>query len=759
MKTSNTQVNVIERDNVTGDKGFGIVFDAKMAKILADGLYSDKIKSIIRELSCNAWDAHVAAKHRKPFEVHLPSQFAPHFEVRDYGTGLSVDDVSEVYTTYGKSTKSDSNDFTGQLGLGSKSPFSYTDAFSVVSRYNGIETHYSMYKNETGMPSMAILGSNPTDLANGVAVRFPVKREDIQRFAEKAVNVFSYFPVKPIFTGTKISGIEPKYDDYFAGSFWKIVTDNGYSRARYQPEDITAVMGNVAYPISYSSLPKLNDSIRNLFKFDLVINFKIGDLEVSASRESLGYDPRTSKNIIDRLESLHSELKILLEKRLDGCKTLWEAKQAYSKTFDGSIGYTLKNSFNNHALKWSKGTISNEHIEVALKDFYDTDIVNLDAAGKKLPATHDIRVYQVSGRHTRSKTFTKLAYRLPYGSGNFDNATLTLTPIQNPFILFDDTDNRTGPSRASYWLTESAEVKKNPVRVNQTVMFGPSDKMTWDKMKEKLGNPEVIMVSSLPKPPVKKRNKAVADTANMSLLCGNGAHYYSVTRPDVINVKLDDASHNPGLFVYLDERNACFSDNDHTNSVNITDLYNIAIQAKIIDSTRNIFGAKLIARKKLVDRSNWMNFVDFVISKVRGNMTEQELANLVYAADISSRGGMNGAQSFYTIGSTGITATLAKLTDQTSSFVKFLESIKTIIDLSQKANKEALPILRMLRVTSSKLTCKPNIDYHETYRVAHKDYPLLSFINKDFNATKHIIDYVNLVDADKAAKKTTKKTP
>ena len=116
---------------------------AKAFSILSSGLYANKIRAIIRELSTNAYDSHVAAGCAdRPFEVHLPTSLEPWFSVRDYGVGLSHQQVVNIYTTYFESTKTGSNDFVGALGLGSKSPFSYTENFGVTAVQNG---HMGVY--------------------------------------------------------------------------------------------------------------------------------------------------------------------------------------------------------------------------------------------------------------------------------------------------------------------------------------------------------------------------------------------------------------------------------------------------------------------------------------------------------------------------------------------------------------------------------------------------------------------------------------
>ena len=124
--------------NVGNTGEFKIKNSLKAFQILSSGLYSNKIKEIIRELSTNALDSHRAAGTvDTPFEVHLPTILVPYFSVRDYGTGLTDQEIESIYTTYFESTKTNSNEYIGALGLGSKSPFSYTDNFTVTSVKNG----------------------------------------------------------------------------------------------------------------------------------------------------------------------------------------------------------------------------------------------------------------------------------------------------------------------------------------------------------------------------------------------------------------------------------------------------------------------------------------------------------------------------------------------------------------------------------------------------------------------------------------------
>ena len=155
-----TQVeDAIERGNTGMEKTFKIQANSRAFQILSSNLYANKIKAVIRELSCNALDSHVAAgRVGTPFDVHLPSNMEPYFSVQDYGLGLTHDQIMSIYTTYFESNKTGTNDLIGGLGLGSKSPFSYASSFDVTSTHDGVARSYAMFINEVGHPSVAYMG-------------------------------------------------------------------------------------------------------------------------------------------------------------------------------------------------------------------------------------------------------------------------------------------------------------------------------------------------------------------------------------------------------------------------------------------------------------------------------------------------------------------------------------------------------------------------------------------------------------------------
>src|SRR5271166_5684520 len=92
-------------------KNFRIKVNEQSFKLLYRDLYPDRNLAIIRELSTNAADSHIAAgKANLPFEVHLPNSLEPYFYVKDFGTGMSPKQIDDIYIECFNSNKTESND-------------------------------------------------------------------------------------------------------------------------------------------------------------------------------------------------------------------------------------------------------------------------------------------------------------------------------------------------------------------------------------------------------------------------------------------------------------------------------------------------------------------------------------------------------------------------------------------------------------------------------------------------------------------------
>lgn len=318
-----TAQNTIEKSSSFQTSNFKIDATAKAFAILSDSLYSNKIKAVVREISTNAYDAHVAAGcPDKPFYVQIPTKLDTTFAVRDYGTGLSHDDCFGLYTTYFRSDKTDSNKAVGCLGLGSKSPFAYTDQFLVESFHNGTHYVFSSYKGDTGEPVFSLLDEKPTDEPNGMRISMSVDPEDSGEFREEAETIYETFDVRPT---TSVPLNFQNNEVLVEGSNWKIYK-SGWKN--------TVIMGQVSYPIDTDQFEYGTDAYKLLDGCNgFEIKVDIGDLDITPSRESLSYNDRTKKNILSIVADALSELSDIVKESVAECETIWGARLKFISMF------------------------------------------------------------------------------------------------------------------------------------------------------------------------------------------------------------------------------------------------------------------------------------------------------------------------------------------------------------------------------------------------------------------------------------------
>lgn len=320
-------------------KQFGLKLNASAFAALSSGIYANKIRAVIRELSTNAYDSHVQAGTKEPFKVHLPTRYDPEFRVRDYGTALDHQEIMEMYTTYFQSTKTNTNDAIGCFGLGSKCPFAYTDSFTVVSYYNGVKRTYSLCKQHE-MPVVAILKDefdNPieenTDEPNGLEVIIPVDAYDCYNFQSEAEEVYRYFKQSPKIEGVHYTTV--KHQEYNATyEVPPIFPSQAKLTMGYCPalDGMHVVMGGVAYPIKLPSGAVASD-VEHIAKLPIVVYLNIGDVQVSISREALSYTEYTCNNLDNLFRNLAMFAKGEIERKFKDCKHTWEAVIALNRLY------------------------------------------------------------------------------------------------------------------------------------------------------------------------------------------------------------------------------------------------------------------------------------------------------------------------------------------------------------------------------------------------------------------------------------------
>jgi len=325
------KLDVLQHDrevtsNSLKSKAYGI--DTSQLGMLYQVLsqYSNPIGSLIRELATNAIDSHIEAKQDKRISVRITdgstlTNSNAAFEVEDYGVGLSPDRVENVYSQFLASTKRDSNDEHGAYGLGSKSPFSYTDMFFVTTRYDGTEYFYALHKGSNS-PTIELLDESPTEEPNGTTVNINIKPGNMGKFKDEVKRQLAYFD-NVNHEGTSVS------NDYriFQGKHFIF-------REHAQDLNLDGVhicLGKVFYPIDSSIIKfetEQKSSYRGTYKTGVKtpigLKFEIGDIPIMWSRENIEYTDKAIQLIKDKYEAAQEELKAMYLSQQDEVETVKE---------------------------------------------------------------------------------------------------------------------------------------------------------------------------------------------------------------------------------------------------------------------------------------------------------------------------------------------------------------------------------------------------------------------------------------------------
>lgn len=306
MQVSHNTSGQVVSSGITDSKTFDVKVGGKLFHLLSDTLYTDKVGSCIRELSCNALDSHKSAnKGDVPFAIHIPSIFEPYFYVEDFGVGMSHDDVMNICGKYLESTKDLNNDSIGGFGLGMKTPLAYSDSYTIRSTFDGMVNDYVIMMGADHIPSISHINSEKVSesVSNGLKVQFNVRQNDCYLFERALVEQLRFFTVKPSIINGEVVWNDPIITKSF-GDFDVIENES----------EFWIVQGEVGYPLNMQYLQEhVKDS--KVLKFFTafsggVLNFPIGEIEVTLSREDVSYSQYTIESLtkfINRTAPIISE--------------------------------------------------------------------------------------------------------------------------------------------------------------------------------------------------------------------------------------------------------------------------------------------------------------------------------------------------------------------------------------------------------------------------------------------------------------------
>lgn len=694
---------------------FSIKANGKAFKVLIDGLYSDKIRAVVREIWSNAFDAHAMAGNTdKPFDCHLPTIFAPHFAVRDYGVGMSHDQIMRLYTTVFESSKEDTNDQVGKLGLGSKSPFAYTDTFTVTS-YTGTEKRsYSAFIGDDYIPRLAVMGIEASKEPRGIEVSFPVQPSDCYAFQRAAEQTVLGFKTQPRQIGQKINA--PTLTTVVEGAGWALVTGAPWGTSAH------ARQGCVVYPIDHRAIQGLSPGQQSLLQSSLFIDFPIGELEISASRESLGYDEPTKNNIKRAIIHIEQEIVSGFQKEIDECTSMWRAAIKLKKILKGLDG-VIQNALRN-GIKYR-----GKQIEAS---------INLRGLGLKCLSEFGtfedgaVRTMYISD-HTlqKGRNYGKRS-SLKWEPSTYGNVMLGETTI-----LLEDADApvSTPSARIRHWYDNKI------VEGNVLWVKGSYKKSGISRLLVALGKPDnVVQLSDLEKPPKDPSKPTKRSTVKMKVFMSG----YKWIETDVVE-------EDENIYVRLERNNILGAVEGRTSSTSeIERTRQLLVKLGYMPDDTPIIGVPR-THKNVPDNNaeTWTSLWDLAKRAVSEHFDEQAAASAIAYTELMR--------------SNGKVAHLMRALVADPKFIGFEKGSSPAEVLYLKwehAAEEAAKLskindaynLATITTGGSPIKKYMQIDFNKETAAVEKKYPLLmgnliEYSAPDAAVTKAIITYVNLLDA------------
>lgn len=707
----------VESVGSKGKSHFRIAASAKAFQILSSGVYSDKIQAVIRELGTNAADSHVmAGKPDVPFKVHLPNSMEPFFSVEDWGIGLSHEEATTMYTTYFESDKTDSNDVTGCLGLGSKSPFAYTDSFTAVCIKDGKKNVYSLYIDEDGTPTIDHQYSGETNESNGVKITLPVKKEDFQSFISKARDVYRWFDVQPTIVGCSDFAY-PGDEEILLSSddgTWSLVSESfGFQSV--------VVMANVAYPIFANDIRQkrdINEAEKSLINHGLIIRVPTGSCDISASRERLSLNKTTLDTISHVLKEASKKCIEQTQLEIDRCNNIWEARLRYKELTQRNIIGTFARQMN------AKFTYQGKELKRRIP--LVKTVTEKDKTGNDINRVVPLALAQ-------AVTLKKI-YRRKVGGYDYNlyvNDVQVIDPEPSIHIIYRDENKY--KDKIKYFLNPDEDSKHD--RSGDTVyLISESEDCNFDEFIEETGIDCIIRkLSDLPEPPksiieCQKKQK----TAKAVRLTGYDHNQKDAWEDAEIN--LDDG----GIYV---EVNRYLWSAGHLTDCGYKGPKDLVRLTKFLRSigcisVNGLVGFRKTLVSKIQDDPNWVRLDEYIDSAYTDKIRE------VYKKIVDYRAALTLEINFK--------LWIPELVDEyplvaDSQFGELANMIRHLHINCDEAMSQLMCInsLKKYCVTSDSDSIIKK--FNEIYAKTAKTYPMIDFRRYPGSKEK-IVDYVRLID-------------
>lgn len=152
---------------------------------LVKNTYTDTVFSSVREIIINGIDSSIQAQSNKKTLVRYAGNA---LHVRDFGLGMSILDIRNVYGVVFRSKKKNDKNTTGSYGIGSKSPLSYCNFYNFKAYKDGI-CNEIVVVNHNGSMKYEVIATYKTSEENGVDITIPLEKKWLQSIYNYIISI------------------------------------------------------------------------------------------------------------------------------------------------------------------------------------------------------------------------------------------------------------------------------------------------------------------------------------------------------------------------------------------------------------------------------------------------------------------------------------------------------------------------------------------------------------------------------------------
>lgn len=769
---------MLQKSEVLATQKYDIGNVPLIIDFLRNKIYSNKIRVICQEYMCNARDAHREVnKENVPIVISCPTELEPTLHVRDYGLGITPERMSDVFCFFGKTTKGETDNETGGFGLGAKSAWSYVDQYNVITFVDGVKRYYTMGIDETQCGEMNLIHEEPTSEENGTLVSIPIKANDLNSFCEWVVYSCAHWKNKPTIERLpkEVQWIDENNVKY-SGDNWKLF----YIYSRYDPQSassidvkygvpgsecnrkVSAIVDGIYYPLNFSVLLQKYDNDSTLNKksdvsiqyfcnnFHCLLYFKTGEVDVNINRESLEYNEKTKKALLEKIISVANIIANNVLDRINNQKDIWYAMGECKYLEDAEI-----NLLNKTKIMWKNVEIKFNTID--LNDV-DSNISAFDVT-KKYNSGYDFKLKNITSIYPSlnnysefstnkkiEKKFKKIVINdLKYFKRPKACLLSTVLEKHNNFYLLSP----------NYGISFN-EARLLPKKEQDEIIKNSNEEFEKELKLLKIDKMDPIYLSTIPEPPkVKKdaivrgkREKRIVEKSKINVgiieRCqGNTTNINNRNK----EVSVDEIS---GFYLHSEGVRICVFENKKLLSEHSFDLSMRGIFDLMGEKLKQIYTIPKRFVYKFKNNKNLHLLDDAILKTIEDATKKKDSENIIRKACLFRKTveqkGYNDAhedeKSFLEMVHYLVKLKFKhKIKNKNSQFINYLDSFYL--------HEKYVP--NLLELIKEKITYNYDKDFKQVEEI-QKKYPLIKHLktwNVDSNFADEVADYINAVDNNK----------